>query len=174
MREVNLRVITKYVMSFFKRDWQLSDYPIRYRYEGNRAPLGRLHPLKWSARIINWPMILGHGETKQEAHAKLAEAFRLRKESGSKFPRPGTGLAIEFASTAEVSRYRDIAEQFFPAILSMDYANCFISDESSLWDFHTEDSNDHFFARIRQVYGMDVSDITSANLAKIFERISKQ
>ncbi|HTJ29438.1 MAG TPA: hypothetical protein VL346_03010 [Acidobacteriaceae bacterium] len=50
-------------------------------------------------------------------------------------------------------------------------ANAWISDESSLWDFHTEQTNDLLIAKIRDVYGVDVSDIESARLWEIIEHI---
>jgi hypothetical protein len=46
-----------------------------------------------------------------------------------------------------------------------------ISDESTLWDFHTELSNDLFYAKIREIYDVDVSDVGSAKLWTTFERI---
>ena len=53
----------------------------------------------------------------------------------------------------------------------MDWA--WISDESSLWDFHGELTNDHLYAKIKEVYGVDVSDIESARLWMIFRRIEQ-
>ncbi len=52
----------------------------------------------------------------------------------------------------------------------MDWA--FISDESSLWDFHGELSNAELQERINDVYGVDVSDIESGNVADILKRIT--
>lgn len=47
-----------------------------------------------------------------------------------------------------------------------------ISDESSLWDFHQDETNDSLISRIREVYDVDVSDIKSARLSEILERIA--
>jgi hypothetical protein len=49
----------------------------------------------------------------------------------------------------------------------------FLSEESSLGDFNETESNDLLVGKIRTVYGVDVSDITSGNLAEIFERIAR-
>ena len=53
----------------------------------------------------------------------------------------------------------------------MDYADCWISDESSLWDFHGEESNDHLNKKVWETYRVDISDIEDGKLVKIFQRI---
>ena len=47
-----------------------------------------------------------------------------------------------------------------------------ISDESSLWDFHQDETNDPLVSRIKELYDVDVSDIRSARLSEILERIA--
>jgi hypothetical protein len=96
------------------------------------------------------------------------------KEEGKELPRPGAGLPIEFASAEQVSRYDDIAEDFFRRVLGMDYRDCWISDESSLWDFHGEESNEHLHEKVWEAYRVDVSSIENGNLVKIFERIENR
>jgi hypothetical protein len=44
--------------------------------------------------------------------------------------------------------------------------------KSSLWDFHGDETNDALHAKIKEVYGVDVSDIKSGNLSEILERIA--
>ncbi len=46
----------------------------------------------------------------------------------------------------------------------MDWA--WISDESSLWDFHSNETDDALIAKIKELYGVDVSDIASARLVR--------
>ena len=58
--------------------------------------------------------------------------------------------------------------------LEKDYRECWISDQSSLWDFHGEMSNEHLHRKIWDAYRVDVSDIESANLVEIFERIENR
>jgi muramidase (phage lysozyme) len=65
----------------------------------------------------------------------------------------------------------ELKADFVRRVLDLSWA--FLSDESSLNDFGPEKSNDFLVSKIREVYGVDVSDITSGNLAEIFERISK-
>jgi hypothetical protein len=76
----------------------------------------------------------------------------------------------EFAPSERVNENRKIAEDFTRRVLGLEWA--WISDESSLWDFHTEKTNDAMFAKIRDIYGVDVSDISSGRLYEIFERIA--
>jgi hypothetical protein len=114
----------------------------------------------------------GLGNTKQEALEALRKSFEQRKSSGQKLPRPGTGLPIEFASRSRVERHADLADHFTNHVLDKDWA--WISDASSLWDFHHDETNDVLNAKAKEIYGVDVSDITSGNLADIFDRISQK
>jgi len=83
----------------------------------------------------------------------------------------GRPKRVELASTIEVDKFEGFASDFFAKIFDMDRNNCLITDESSLWDFHGEESNDQFYSKIVEAYGIDVSDVAQANLAKIFKRI---
>jgi len=143
---LQIKAAIKYLLSFAKSDWKASDYPVRFRYQdpekSERSP-GRLQPIPWVAQIINWWQMSGHGQTKQEAYGDLEKAIERLKESGKSLPRPGTGLPIEFASNIEISGYENIAQEFFHKVLDLDYRECWVSDESSLWDFHSEETNDH-------------------------------
>jgi len=57
-------------------------------------------------------------------------------------------------------------------VLNLEWA--WISDESSLWDFHGDENNEALVARIKEIYGVDVSDIQAAKLSEILERIATQ
>jgi hypothetical protein len=39
-------------------------------------------------------------------------------------------------------------------------------DESSLWDFHGDESNEALPTKIKEVYGVDVSDIRSGEIIR--------
>jgi hypothetical protein len=84
--------------------------------------------------------------------------------------RPGIVGPLEFASQERVKANQDLSEEFIRRVLNLDWA--WISDESSLWDFHTNETNDMLHAKIMEVYGVDVSDIESAKLSEILDRIS--
>lgn len=165
----------KYLLSFTKTDWQLSDYPVRFRRQKPNLDMcsgNRLKLPAWYAQVINCWQLSGLGETKKEAYADLRANFSKLKENGGNLPRPWTGLPIEFSASDEVDKHVLIAANFFEKILDIDYRECFILDESSLWDFHTEESNDVLNRKIIETYGVDISDIESGNLVQIFNRIS--
>jgi len=65
----------------------------------------------------------------------------------------------------------ELKADFIRRVLDLPWA--FLSDESALGDFHEDESNDLLVRKIHTVYGVNVSDITSGNLAEIFERIAK-
>ena len=87
-------------------------------------------------------------------------------------PRPGTKVPIEFAPSEHVHAHPELTDDFIRRVLGLDWA--FVSDRSSLWDFHTNETNDAFHAKIKETYGVDVSDIESGNLAEILGRIATQ
>ena len=77
---------------------------------------------------------------------------------------------IVFGPRVRVERHSELANDFIRRVLQLDWA--WISDQSSLWDFHTDVTNDKFIEQIRLIYGVDVSDLENGNLADIFDRIS--
>jgi hypothetical protein len=170
-----LHALRKLCLSVRKRDWELSDYPVVVReqevdpnYSGKR-----LKQYRYIASIVNWAPA-GAGETEQEAiqalDTSLASAKAERVRSGRSLPRPGTRVPVEFSSQERVGAHPALAENFIQCVLNLDWA--WISDESSLWDFHREETNDALISRIKEVYGVDVSDIQSARLCEILERIA--
>ena len=85
--------------------------------------------------------------------------------------RPGLNGPLMFAAQELISANPELNEDFIRKVLNLDWA--WISDESSLWDFHTDDTNEKMWAKILEVYGVDVSDIESAKLTEIFNRIAE-
>jgi hypothetical protein len=168
------RASWKLCLSFRKRDWKLSDYPISIRtQESDPAQIGtRRYVPPYAASIVNWHLT-GTGGSKPEALQSLEAAFEVvkaeRRISGDPLPRPGTRVPIKFASCDRVDSHLDLKVDFVHRVLGFEWA--FISDESSLWDFHDDETNDALIAKIREVYGVDVSDIESANVWEILDRI---
>lgn len=166
----------KWFLSLLKRDWKLSDYPISVReHEIDGSYVGtRLKQHRYTAQIVNWSVISGEGGTRLEALQELQKSFATVKaekaKDGKKLPRPGTHVGIEFASAGRVDAHAELAEDFIRRVLNLDWA--FLSDESSLWDFHSSDDNQDLIAKINEVYGVDVSDIESAKLWQILDRIA--
>jgi hypothetical protein len=171
-----IRAWWKWFRSLFKRDWNLPDYPISVReHEIDPSYVGtRLKQHRYTAQIVNWWVISGGGDTKTEALQELQKRFATAKaekaKDGKKLPRPGAHVEIEFASRERVNVHAELTEDFIRRVLNMDWA--FISDESSLWDFHSSDDNQDLIAKINEVYGVDVSDIESAKLWQILDRIA--
>ena len=88
---------------------------------------------------------------------------------------PFKGKKIELAPTDGVDRVRDLAEEFMEAIFEMEPASYLITDESSLLDFEGVEDLDLLAVdkKVRSVFGVEVSDIRSGNLAEIFARIHR-
>ncbi len=174
--EQHIRAWWKWFLSLFKRDWDWSDYPILVRkQEIDPEYVGtRLTQHRYSAQIVNWWVMSGHGDTEDEAVKDLQKSFSTTKaeraKSGKKLPRPGTHVEIEFASRERVDADPELAEDFIRRVLNLDWA--WISDESSLWDFHSGDNNQALIEKINDIYGVDVSDIKSAKLWQILDRIA--
>jgi hypothetical protein len=166
----------KWFLSLLKSDWKLSDYPITVREHeiDPRYAATRLKQHRYTAQIVNWWVISGGGDTKIEPLEELQKSFATVKaekaKDGKKLPRPGTHVEIEFASRERVNAHAELAEDFIRRVLNLDWA--FVSDDSSLWDFHSSDNNQDLIAKINEVYGVDVSDIESAKLWQILDRIA--
>lgn len=171
-----LRAAWKFCLSLFKSDWEFCDYPVvirRQEVDPNYAGT-RLKEHRCTASIVNWWVISGGGDTRQEALQELEKAFARVKSERAKakqrLPRPGVHVPIEFASQQRVNAYPELADDFVRRVLGLDWA--WISDASSLWDFHHAETNEASIARIKQVYGVDVSNIESAKLSEILECIA--
>ena len=163
--------VIKYFASFFKSDWDLHDYPIRFcRQTVADDDSVRFHVVPWIAKIDRWPQMQGNGDTKDLALEDLRRNFECSKAERA-LPRPGTGLPLQFASTRHIEAYDDIARDVLKTLYDVDFNECFISDESSLWDFDERDTLDHAVEVVRDTFGADISDIKSGNLVEVFERI---
>jgi len=80
------------------------------------------------------------------------------------------GRKITMAPQVAIEQYEDIAIQFFPKVIGMEYYDCFITDMSGLTDF--EEDKEYYIDKVQKEYNIDISDIEDLILIKIFERIS--
>ena len=167
--------IWKLCLSFRKRKWDLSDYPVSMRaQEPGSAPEGsRFRLPRFVASIVNWH-ISGTGESEAEAledlQTKFSNGAASREAEGLPLPRPGTKVPIKFASQERVNANPELADDFVHRILELEWA--WISDESSLWDFSGEERIDAYYAKVKEIYGVDISDIKSGKLCEVVDRIS--
>ena len=122
--------------------------------------------------IRRWPGPVGTGNTKAEALSALEKCFLAIKANPTPLPRPGTYRPIVFASSDKVDRFPKLRDDFVHNVLNCDWA--FMSDESSLWDFHSETDNKVMYLKIGEVYGVDVSHIPGAIIAGILAEIMEQ
>jgi hypothetical protein len=115
-RTVN--AIWKYLLSFRKKDWELSDYPIEIRRQEGGSPLKgeRWKEHAFWASVIRWHVIGGSGDSRAEAIAELEKNFAAvratRIEEGKCLPRPGTSVPIEFAPQARVDGHPELLDDF--------------------------------------------------------------
>ena len=98
-------------------------------------------------------------------------ARNRRLEDDKPLVRPGRSWPLDFASQEQVNEHEALSADFIHRVLDLDWA--WISDDSSLWDFHGDSDNSRLNAKIMEIYGVDVSDIQSGRLAAIFERIAE-
>jgi hypothetical protein len=163
----------KGVASIFKQVWTIDDYPIRVRFQrpSELPNESRLKLIPWIADVVNWPAMSGHGNTRKEALEAIRKNFDRFKATKASLPRPGTKVPIEFAASERVDQHAELAKDFIKRILDLETA--WISDESSLSDFHGNETNELLTDRILRVYGVHVSDIPSGKLADIFDKILK-
>ena len=154
--------------SYRKKTWEFRDYPISVREQKDVPENSRY----W-ARVLGWNLD-ETSTTREGAVAALQHRFQIRKTEleaeGKLLPRPGTKVPIKFGSQDRILANDFLANDFIERILDMDWA--FLTDESSLWHFHTGTSNEEYFAKIKEVYFVDVSDIESGNIADILDRIA--
>jgi hypothetical protein len=167
------RALWAILASIFKHEWTLDDYPKRIIFNSATEPShkSRLKPLAWTALVINWPGMAGSANSQSEALEELRKNFNQFKSTKPSLPRPGTKVPVEFAATVRVGQHSELAKDFVRRVLDTEWA--WISDESSLWDFHGDETNDDLVEKIHNIYGVDASDISSGNLADIFDRIAK-
>lgn len=165
-----LQAIYKWLLSFLKPEWNINDYPLRFREKGKDNP----DSPRWCAQIINWWVIAGLGETKPEAYKNLSESFEKAKKFRKHLPRPGVKVPLEFASGEELYKYRDVVSRIINEVLvEYDPKSVFISDGSNLWDFAMPNDISNYQVKIKEIFGVDVSHIESGNLVEISKYISE-
>jgi len=170
-----IKALWRLLLSLRKRDWDLDDYPLRVTDRGLVEPVGRLKPYRWTVQIVNWLHMRGDGDTLDAALAGLRQELERHRQEVGSLPRPGTGHALQlpFAPTEQVEAHYDTIADIVRRVFDMDPGDCFVSDESTLWNFHDGESNEEYHKKIAELYGVDVSDIEPPTLAAIAQRIDE-
>ena len=120
--------IIKRLFSYLKSNWDFEDYPIRTWSNPNAMQAS----VAFTAGIINWSTVEGHGEITAQVIEDLRVRFRLYRDNSDSLPRPDIKVPLKFASTEQIDKYEDIAVDFFKRILKINYYNEFYSDSSIL------------------------------------------
>lgn len=157
-----------WLRSFAKKEWDLGDYPLRYRDQGPNHPVDS----RWCVQPVNWWGLTGLASTKSGALEELQKSFDAYRASGQTIPRPGAAVPMEFASCDRIDANRPIVRRLIAEILDYDPDSVFVSDESSLWDFTETDGIGDYQMKIREVFGTDVSHIEDGNIAALAEFLS--
>jgi hypothetical protein len=166
------KAIWKRLLSYTKKNWDIDDYPLRFKKQSDitkQYNVGELKP--WAVQIINWWPMTALGDTKQEAFENLKINFKSYLEQNIA-PRPGTSVPIKYANTSQINELEEIASDFFNKILHMNFYNCFISDESSLLDFGKDDNDT--LNKINETYKIGLAEIGDGNIARILKMINER
>jgi hypothetical protein len=92
------------------------------------------------------------------------ELTKLRQELAANPP--------QFPSSDIIQGYSKTADRFIDLIL-VDCICVFMTDESNLFDFEAIDEVAKLEAKIKEVFGVDVSDLEDKKIVDIFERIER-
>ena len=170
------RALWKFVLSFRKREWTIDDYPVKVTDYGPVEAKGRLKPSRWTAQIINWLHMRGDADTREGSLLELQRQLDAHLREQGSLPRPGTGrrLEVTFAAAERVEANYDLVADVVRRVIGMEPENCFVSDESTLWDFHQGEDNAEYFRKILLLYHVDVSDLDPPFLWAIAERIGER
>ena len=166
----------KYILSFFKANWTLDDYPVRLRFADKPdLPFGPgLKPTPWIAHIEGWWLLSGGGDTREEAMADLRHRFEKYRAQHSRLPRPGARVPIPWVPSDRISKLQPLADEFLQRVFGRKTSQSFISNESTLHHFTFGHPVESIVQRIREEFGVEVSDIEHLNMAAILERIAEK
>lgn len=168
--------LEKRLLSYLKSKWDFNDYPLKV-FEATRI---KDKNFVWQAQIINWRMMGSAGATKEKAIANLKERFKSYRASNQTLPRPGTKvpLKIQYASTEQIDKYREVASDFFNNIHIDKFVRpLFISDISSLTAYEPPDTEkakaqrEAIIKQVTMIYGIDITNVYDGPMYKVFEMI---
>jgi hypothetical protein len=171
-----LQALKKFVLSFRKRRWTIDDYPLRFIDHGPAETVGRKKSFRWTAQIINWLHLQGGADTREGALVALQHHLDEHLHEHGSLPRPGTGrkLELKFASTERVEANYELVADILQRVIGLEPDKCFVSDASTLWDFHDREDNTAYVDKIILLYNVNVEDVDPPFLWAIAERIKER
>ena len=122
------------------------------------------------ARVVNWT---GLDELRRHTRGSAQRpAQTVQRCMRKAFHQAAAGhpCAHRICMAGRIAARRELADKFVRDVLCVDDA--WLSDESSLWHFALGGSLDEFYAKIMLFYGVDVRDVSDANIAMILDRIA--
>ena len=168
------KVLIKRLKSHSKTSWEFNDYPTKTW----KNPNARDENIGFGAGIINWPVMVAHGESPEKALSKLEISFNLYKVDNDLLPRPGTKVPLQFASTENIDRFEKTAVDFFKRVLNMNFYEGFYSDGTILAYFEppdnlekTKEMKANIINKTLLLYNVDITDIYDEEIWRIFDRI---
>ena len=169
-----VRALLRWCLSFSKKTWTIDDYPlyfcVQYPDPASIFNTPRFTFHRYMAEVVHWNLT-GFGDSKSEAFFDLQKRFQDRLAEGDMLPRPGKIVPVKFTDQSRINAHPMLVDDFIQRVLELE--EVWISDESSLWDFHCDDTNERLIKKVYEVYGVKVDDIQSARLCEIFDRIAE-
>jgi hypothetical protein len=87
---------------------------------------------------------------------------------------PLKGKRVELAPAGGIELFHDIADRFMSRIFHLEPGDYLVTDESSLTNFVGMDDLElaDLSRKVKELYGLDVSDVDDGNFLQIFLRIA--
>ena len=100
----------------------------------------------------------------------------MSNDDGAMSRGPFKGKKITFAATARIEEFMQIAGDFMEEIFELQPGEYMISDESDVRDFTGmgSSSTSDIWKRIKEVYGVEQSDVGSDRFVNIFTEIARR
>ena len=90
----------KFAASFFKRRWELEDYPLETWPQWPGYEAGESAAPTFVARIAGWTVLIGAGQSEAAAVADLKRQLEGYRVVAGALPRPGTHVETHHGDSA--------------------------------------------------------------------------
>ena len=155
-----------------RRDYRFEDYDIETGY--TREGLAY-------ASIREFASLIAPGATHEEAVEELRRAFQSRVEfmrrNSERIPRPGSKPGrVGFAPNDQIEALRPFVDEFWSEILGTSYLTSYVSNQSQFdaWEQYVPGGRAALIERVKQRYGVDISEFYDEPLPLVLRRIRDQ